>query len=85
MKPKQEVARIQLELEGIVWEAREGGFFSIDDIEEIAKELKDINWSEGKDKKEPSWFLGFGAWFAIPFMVCLIPFAYLYSFLFQRR
>ena len=89
MQPRDEVDRVILELEGIVWEAREAGFFSIDDVEEMARQLKGIDWDSRCScmcpKNHPSWLKGFGAWLAIPFFVILIPFGYLYSFVFQRK
>ena len=42
MRPKQFQEYVISHLEDIVIEAREGGFFSIDEIEDLAKNLKSI-------------------------------------------
>lgn len=73
------------ELDGIVWEAREQGFFSIDDVEDVSNKLK--NYVEEFDQpvnQKGKVLHGAVAWFMIPIFVVLLPFAWLYSFFFQR-
>ena len=82
---------VQGELEAIVWEAREGEFLSIDDIENQAKKLGEIIAEEMSRRAEmrhpktdePSWGKGLLAWLGIPFLLILMPFAYLFARIFQ--
>ena len=82
---------VQGALEAIVWEAREGEFLSIDDIENQAKKLGEIIAEEMSRRAEmrhpktdePSLGKGLFAWLGIPFLLILMPFAYLFARIFQ--
>lgn len=84
MQPRQFKKHVVRELDGIVLEAREGGFFSIDEIEDLASELKSIEIKDDIRSKIENWRLkDWGAlclaWFLVPLIVCLLPFAWLWG------
>ena len=74
------------DLEGIVWEAREQGFFSIDDVEDVATRMKNykLEYLDQSEKPNKDLLRGAVAWFMIPIFLILLPFAWLYSFFFQK-
>ena len=74
------------DLEGIVWEAREQGFFSIDDVEDVATRMKNykLEYLDQPEKSNKDLLRGAVAWFMIPIFLILLPFAWLYSFFFQK-
>lgn len=74
------------DLEGIVWEAREQGFFSIDDVEDVATRMKNykLEYLDQPEKPNKDLLRGAVAWFMIPIFLILLPFAWLYSFFFQK-
>ena len=74
------------DLEGIVWEAREQGFFSIDDVEDVATRMKNykLEYLDQPEKPNKALLRGAVAWFMIPIFLILLPFAWLYSFFFQK-
>lgn len=74
------------DLEGIVWEAREQGFFSIDDVEDVATRMKNykLEYLDQPEKSNKDLLRGAVAWFMIPIFLLLLPFAWLYSFFFQK-
>tara|TARA_B100000579_G_C22840478_1_gene861184 strand:+ start:2320 stop:2607 length:288 start_codon:yes stop_codon:yes gene_type:complete len=73
------------ELKGIVEEAREGGFFSIDDIEELADDIErcelvgDSVAQKIKKYEKRDWLMLVAAWFLVPIIIIFLPFAWLYN------
>lgn len=84
MRPKQFQEYVISHLEDIVIEAREGGFFSIDEIDDLANNLKSIKVKDDIRSKVENWNMkDWGAlmlaWVLVPFIVCALPFAWIWS------
>ena len=70
------------QLKGIVYEAREGGYFSIDEIDDLANEILEMKINDDlKSKVEEYGFKDWSqlilAWFLVPFILIILPFAWL--------
>lgn len=85
MNPNKKIVQDAiLDLEGIVWEAENAEFFSIDDLPPIAEKLGKIEWQSKWTPFGVGDVLAIG-WYLVPIYVILLPFAYLYSIIFQRN
>lgn len=81
---KKVVAEVIKDLKGIVWEAEKIEYFSIDDLPPLVEKLEKIDWVIDS-KKELPLVTGIVTWFLIPVYVVLLPFAFMFSMIFQRK
>tara|TARA_Y100001973_G_C5076018_1_gene270031 strand:+ start:377 stop:649 length:273 start_codon:yes stop_codon:yes gene_type:complete len=87
---KEIIQEVIVELEGIIWEAEKADYFSIDDLRPLIRRLKSVKWPENptvaqkiKQYKAKDWLMLILAWFLVPIIILCLPFAYIYSMIFQ--